>query len=421
MIIHQPEILEHGEFTIAWARLELEANQEDHPRFLWYRIPSEYAGGLSLQSDAFLLPGMLAGMHFGEDIEVRGTVSPRYAYVLDEYQYLLHRRLPDSVRPVNIRYAHLKKLDGRPKAVGSTFSGGVDSLFTLWKHLPENQPLSDFRITHALFIMGFDIVRKKEAKYQSLLTRYRTALKELNIELIPVETNSVSLVVPRMSLNWHYGPILAGCAHLFAGLFMRFYIPSSRDYYILKTRESSSEPLADGMLSSDTLDLIHHGAPYRRVEKVKAISDWEFAQRNLRVCTVTDSEWNCSRCEKCIRTMIPLYALGKMDRFRTFKKPFQADRDMLWWARKFEAFGDYIPEMIPFVRQQNRRLIPWLWVGLLLGYLRAGLLRLIPAALKDWLKRFGYFVDLKEEKNAYENQQVIALLQDQDRFRKGEG
>ena len=410
MIIHQPEIFEDDGDTILWSRIEFERPRDDFPQFLWYMVPTEHARHLSLHSDAFLLPGLLAGMHFGEEIEVRGAVSPLLAYQLDEYQYLLNFRMPKAVRPVRIKYSHLEPLSAHPKAVGTAFSGGVDSIFALWRHTPGNQPIPGYRITHALFIMGFDIVRKKEAKYRHLLYEYTNILKEIDIELIPIETNIVRAIIPRMTLNQFYGPILAGCAHLFAVLFKRFYISSSRDYFNFRIRMSSSDPLADSLLSSDTLDLLHHGATHPRVEKIKEISDWQFAHKNLRVCTTSNLEGNCSRCEKCVRTMIPLFALDKMTQFSTFKKPIKSNRDILLWARKFDPSNNYFPEMIPFIKQHKKELLPWLRLCYLLGTIRYQGIRLIPGVFKRFLSRFGYFIDSKLEQDAYENQEVIKLL-----------
>jgi hypothetical protein len=73
---------------------------------------------LSLQSDAFLIPGLLASVHFQEDIEIRGTISPRLAQNLNEYQYLLNFRMPKDVSPVSIKYNYLKPLQAKPTAIG---------------------------------------------------------------------------------------------------------------------------------------------------------------------------------------------------------------------------------------------------------------------------------------------------------------
>ena len=413
MIIHQPELLKRDDHTIVYSKIELLKPRENFPDYLWYRIPDRFADHISLQSDPFLIPGLLAGMHFQEDIEVRGTVSPRLAYHLSEFQHLLHFRMPNAVTPVDIKYAHLKPLQAKPTAVGSTFSGGVDSFFTLWKHLPQNQPIPDYHITHALFILGFDILNKDKDRYQILFSRYQNALKQINVELLPLETNLVSVIIPRMKFPYFYGPVLIGAAHVFGNLFKHFFISSSSDYWQIKSWTSSSDPTSDPLLSADTLNIIHFGARYRRVEKIEEISDWELVQKHLRVCFPNDfaiETLNCSRCEKCVRTMIPIYALGKMKNYPTFEKPFTSNLDGLRWARKFDHSKGYVKEIVPFVRKHKPNLIPWLRMAVLAGYLRYCSLKLIPGFLRKWLQRFGYFVDPLAQKNAFENPSISEFI-----------
>jgi hypothetical protein len=413
MIIHQPEIVEHNDHTIIYSKVELRRPRENFPDYLWFRVPNQFAQHLSLQSDAFLIPGLLAGMHFQEDIEVRGTVSPRLAYHLSEYQYLLHFRMPNAVSPVNIKYAHLEPLQAKPTAVGSTFSGGVDSFFTLWKHLPQNQPITDYHITHALFILGFDILNNDRDRYHALFSRYQNALKQINIELLPLETNLVSVIIPRMRFAHFYGPVLIGAAHVFGNLFKHFFISSSSDYWQIKSWTSSSDPTSDPLLSTDTLDIMNYGATHRRVEKIKEISDWKLAQKHLRVCPPNGLDieiLNCSRCEKCVRTMIPIYALGKMKDFSTFEKPFTSNLDGLRWARKFDHSKRFVKEIVPFVRKHKPDLIPWLRVAALAGHLRYWSLKLIPKLVRGWMKRFGFFVDPLVQKYAFENPGVSEFI-----------
>jgi hypothetical protein len=413
MIIHEPDLFKKDDHTIIFSRIEMCHPTVNFPEYLWYKVPDRYAQYLSLQSDAFLIPGLLAGMYFHEDIEVCGTVSPRLAYHLNEYQYLLHFRMPKAVSPVDIKYDQLKPLQANPRAIGTTFSGGVDSLFTLWKHLPKNQPDPDYQITHALFILGFDIVNADKQNYQSLYSGYFDALKKFNIELIPLETNLVSLIIPRMRYVHFYGPVLIGAAYVFGKLFNKFFIPSSRDYWQIHTRTSSSDPTTDPLLSTNTLEIIHHGAAYRRVEKIEAIRDCELAHDHLRVCQSGKPDehlMNCSRCEKCVRTMIPIYALGKMEYFKTFAKPFTSNRQILWWARKFDPSKDYVDEIFPFIRRIKPNLIHWLRAAALLGYFRYMLLKLIPKPIRLRLHRFGLFVDHLAVVNAFEDPELSDLI-----------
>jgi hypothetical protein len=397
MIIHQPEVLKKDDHTIVWSKIEMDRRPNDFPEYLWYRVPDQDGCNLSMQSDAFLVPGLLAGMHFGEDIEVRGVVSPKLAYQLEEYQHVLHFRLSEYVQQVAIQYHKLQTIPQSPSGVGTTFSGGVDSLFTLWEHLPGNESIPDFQITHGLFILGFDIRFPDRDKYDLVFRKYQTGFEQIGVQLISLETNIVQLIIPRLYYPHFYGPVLAGCAHILGGLFKRFFIPSSRDYHQLEKWTSSSDPLSDPLLSSDQLCIIHHGATHRRVDKTAVIANWKFAQENLRVCFNKDydeSGLNCSRCEKCTRTMLPLYALGTLERFRTFKKPFRSNRDGLWVARKFNPTQGYVPESLMFVSKHKSDFLPWLLAAVVLGYVRYWILKLIPKPVRKRLTDLDFLLTI---------------------------
>jgi hypothetical protein len=150
------------------------------------------------------------------------------------------------------------------------------------------------------------------------------------------------------------------------------------------------------------------------MDKIALIADWDVAQELLWVCERRRFEgeaWNCSRCEKCFRTMIPIYALGQMDRFRTFQKPIQSNRDGLWWARKYSSRRIYNHEILPFVREHKPGWMPWLIAARVLGTLRYGLfVRFMPGFMKKWLRRYGYFIERNEAPNAYENPQIIEQI-----------
>jgi hypothetical protein len=414
MIIHNPEMIRQDTHTILWAKMEIANSDDDFPEYLWYRVPNKFSEFLTLQSDAFLVSGLLAGMFLGEDIEVRGVISPRLAYNIEEYKFLLSYNFPEEMKPVEISYNHIEPIQGEFEGVGSTFSGGIDSLFTVWQHLPQHQAITEYQITHGLFIKGFNLINRDRQVFEKQATRYKNALINHDIELIPIETNTVGIILPRLGIRNYYGPILIGCVLSLGNLFRRFYIPSSNDYWQLTSRLSSTSPLKDKFLSTDTLDLIHHGAMHRRVDKIKMISGWKVAQENLMICSyavIDGSPKNCSRCEKCVRTMLPLFALGVMDKFTTFLKPIQSNWEGIRWARKFDLTKAYfINEVIQFTKVNNRNLLFWIRVGVLLGYVRNWLLKLIPRFIKKWLNRIGHFVDPLKEKDLFEDSEVLLSI-----------
>jgi hypothetical protein len=318
---------------------------------------------------------------------------------------------------VDVKYDRFEPLAEHPNGIGATFSGGVDSLFTLWKHLPINQSNPDYQVTHVLFIKGFDLMHSESSEYWMMYNKFDNALSKIGIQIVPIETNSSSIRHMRLPDDSLYGPTICGAGLSLAGLLKRFLVPSSWDYYQLKEKALSTDPWIDRLVSTDTLSVIHHGTNYRRVEKVEAIADWDLAQEILWVCQnhiFAEKKWNCSRCEKCVRTMIPLYALGKLDQFTTFAKPMKTNKDGLWWVRKFSLFHDYASETLPFVKRYKPDFLPWLKLAAFFGKIRYWLMTHIPRPLKKWMRRFGYFIPRNEAPDAYEIPEITQLLRGMD-------
>ena len=108
----------------------------------------------------------------------------------------------------------------------------------------------------------------------------------------------------------------------------------SKDFDISEYAESYYPHL----ISTERFELVIDGCQYTRAEKTEKISDWDFAKRHLNVCVTPDKDGhNCSHCNKCMWTLIPLEAMGKLDEF---KKVFDIDiyrKDSFKWKCRFVA------------------------------------------------------------------------------------
>lgn len=104
----------------------------------------------------------------------------------------------------------------------------------------------------------------------------------------------------------------------------KYYISSSDEYEEIKKfswydkdfdMAGCNESYLVPLLSTENLELIIDGCQYRRTEKTENIADWAIAQKYLNVCVQSEDGTNCSVCSKCMRTLIPLEAMGKIDAF----------------------------------------------------------------------------------------------------------
>jgi hypothetical protein len=119
---------------------------------------------------------------------------------------------------------------------------------------------------------------------------------------------------------WMYklhGAALSAVAHAFSKRFGRVYVGSTVNIPYIDPW--GSHPLLDPNYSSSNLQIQHDSIRLSRLDKVHVIADWEAALRNLRVCTMNPpDQLNCGKCEKCIRTMTELLALGKLAQAPSF-------------------------------------------------------------------------------------------------------
>jgi hypothetical protein len=201
---------------------------------------------------------------------------------------------------------------------GLFFSCGVDSFFSLLKDVEGRTHRKD-RISHLILIGGFDVWPGHDTLFGMLDTHASQIAAETGRELAVVRCNARQLFNTAISWDFYHGSVLASTAHALGGVLGRCVIPSTHTYAELLPW--GSDPLLDPLWSTEGVDVIHDGCETTRTEKVQRLAEWPLALQHLRVCWPDwIEEYNCGRCEKCIRTMIALHIAGALPRSRTFPR-----------------------------------------------------------------------------------------------------
>lgn len=84
------------------------------------------------------------------------------------------------------------------------------------------------------------------------------------------------------------------------------------------------------------------GCEASRADKVRMLAREPLALRHLRVCWEKDEgTYNCGRCEKCLRTMTSLHALGVLAECETFPRVLdpQAVRRLVLYDESLVKFA----------------------------------------------------------------------------------
>jgi len=381
MIVHEPLYTEREGLIEVSARFELSVPIPFMPESLWYRFPMRYQEYLNTRLDAFAPTALLVAMFAGEDIEFKGRLSPRLAYHLQEYMEIFHSWDSKLYKKVGITYGQLEapvQSDDK-KMVCSAFSGGVDSFYTLWAHLPQNQPIAQAQVSHGLFLHGYDLRLDDLSNFDSASKVYAGLFQDQGLELIHASTNAYQFSEFRINWTMFHGAPLIGAALLLGDQMQRFYISSSMSSYF-GLFPQGSHPLVDHLLSTESTEIVHFGASLGRYEKLKALVSWPATFNKIRVCSnklKMHGVENCSACHKCYRTMAFLNLLDALPNYRNFSGRMRPVDDLRWGALTHLNPVLDIPIRDIALRKGRLSMAFWMQTAILLHYIRKTILALV--------------------------------------------
>lgn len=270
---------------------------------VWFRVPSQYHSLITSSCDPLVVATLLLAMSRSTDIKVHGTVSPSLLRNLTEFQAAWSSWRPKLYHPIEIT-AETEQEQFNPEAGDqaiAAFSGGVDSSFTVWRHRQNRCGRRQCNLEAGLVVHGFDIPLDKQQAFDNATKKAEPILSSLDMKLIPMSTN-----IRQLALNWEdiFGTAAASCLMLLQRGYAAGLIASSFPYQALSFPYGSN-PITDSLLSSNTFPIIHDGAEFTRIEKIRELTSWTEAKQNLRVCWQgKEPDKNCGKCEKCIRTIL---------------------------------------------------------------------------------------------------------------------
>ena len=191
--------------------------------------------------------------------------------------------------------------------IGQFFTGGVDSFYTLRRNLQRVQCLVN--------VHGFDIMLSDTDRFAWSRALLQRVADRLSLRLISVETDLRQHPLFQ-TLSWEVTHVaaLASIAHALAPGLGQVHVASSD-----VPPPWGSHPSLDRLWSSAAVTLINDEEGVRRLDKVKAIADWELVHDSLKVCWENrTADLNCGFCEKCVRTQAQFAVAGHLADLRTF-------------------------------------------------------------------------------------------------------
>ena len=198
------------------------------------------------------------------------------------------------------------------------FSGGVDAFTTLFRHLDENPVMITLR--------GADVKLSDVEGWKVVSEHVESTAKTFNLPQPEFVTSNFRIFINEGACGelciksgdgwWHGYQHGIGIISHSAPI---AYVKKLRTVNIASsaTCESlciyASDPVIDTHLRIASTYVYHDGYYMDRIQKVKYLVD-ECTRRNvqihLRVCWITAGGHNCCQCEKCIRTIFNILAVG---------------------------------------------------------------------------------------------------------------
>ncbi len=262
---------------------------------IWFRVPLTVP--LFLRSEPFVAAALLEAMYTGQDIEIACDV-PFSNQLFESLEYLqgIYRCWNEELKTINIITSLTSSREERDE-VGSFFSAGVDSSYTLMQHRDE--------ITNLIIMDAFDQPCAEDI-WSDYVEKQTVFAEAHGKQLISVQTN-VRQYAEDKKISWEFmhGLILSTVGGLFG--FRKIFVPSTYSYRDLFPW--GSHPLTDPLWSTENVRIVHDGAGSRRWEKMKKLTECPEILDNLRICWRSKVS-NCGVCPKCIRTMLALHLLG---------------------------------------------------------------------------------------------------------------
>lgn len=296
---------------------------------VYFETTSTFAQDLSCNPHAFLIGCAIPAFHYGETrVHLDAEVCPELLDGLSTVMRWLRHWYYEPDR-------QLVRIEARPRAdlpmprtperAGFFFSGGIDSFATLGANrlnFPLTHPWS---IKDALVVYGLEL--DQPDAFDLVIRPLSQAAHALDLTLIPIYTNLYLNYREEDAANkfdfWTYefqGAVLAAVAHVMAQRLTVVSIASTFD--IEGLGPWGSHPVLDPNYSSFDLRIRHDNVALSRLEKTKLVADWEIPLPYLRVCNRSrryqPEMLNCGCCEKCVRTMLGLLALGALEKTSAF-------------------------------------------------------------------------------------------------------
>lgn len=302
-------------------RLCSDANINGEKKQLYFEVDKKWEKYLVTEySDPFVLAVIKKAMKHSWDIHFEQPMSESLHYNLTSYMIPVYARNFEMFHEIDLLGDVTDYIVPSENRAGTGFSAGVDSFYSVLKHL-NNEKYPNMNVTHLLLAVNGSastgVSEELDKEWlESSEKKFRPYAEEMGLELITIASNVDLIYVNDQAL---FGEVIITSAFIYTlrKLFSIYYWASTYPAEILgfdKKDAGWTEPLSTKYISIQDLEIYHCGSETNRVGKVEFIADFPIVQKGLTVCGEVEAI-NCGSCVKCLRTMAELTAVKKLDLF----------------------------------------------------------------------------------------------------------
>ena len=367
MIISKPYITKNNDKV----RINIDIESNNPIKTVWYECDSKYEKYICTEkNDGFIVTLLLYAMKNNENIISKQVISEKLYYQLTNFLIPTVSKEICEYKSIKI-YADLSNeilpTDG---LIGTGISCGVDSFYTILSNKDSKTVNFNVDSLTCFNVGGNGSYGGENARklFEQRKERGYKFAKEYNYNFLQVDSN-ISEFLNMLNIETHSFRQMA-IPLIFQKMYKIYYYSSGypfNDFSIDKNDTAHFDLLNVHCFSNENTTFYSTGGEFSRLEKIKEIANYKQTYNYLNVCT--NSSENCSKCEKCIRTMLALYAIDKLELYKEvfdiedFYKHFKKRcSDLILYRDDF-----YHKEIIKEFKNNNKK-IPL--TSFVLGYIR---------------------------------------------------
>lgn len=319
--------------------------------------------------DAYVWGLLTLAMFLGEDIESDLPISESLYYNL-EFHFIptLTQNTPEWKR-IHIKTPLIPDMMSQERNIIATgISCGVDSLYTVASHSVSNIPHSHKINTLAFFNAGSSYYPNQPLQTPLVNGRIKLAqdfAEEYGFKFLFIESDIIQVYAKYHSYshaeNHTYSMLF--CTYMIQGALRHYYYSSAYSYNEFSFKAIAEQNGSAGHYDLFTLKMAsiaglqYHstGSDVTRFGKTKYLVNYQPARKYLNVC-VKDIV-NCCTCNKCLRTIFTLDALGALSKFSNVFDIEKFNKNRKFWLQELYMGAKYdhdilLQEILPYFQHE---------------------------------------------------------------------